>query len=458
MTQTTGQREIGAIRDRVRTALGARLVEHVARLAWTTGELAEHQRARLRALVACARTRSPFHARRLRGLDIERFEIRDLRSLPSMTKAEMIANFDELLTDRRLDRASVEGHIESLTDEPRLLLDDYVCLASGGSSGERGVFVQTVEEYADFVASLTRWRVAGSAAERPAPAGLAIALVAAASPIHSSGFGAATSDGPVRLMSCPATLPMPEMVHRLNAMQAPMLMGYPTKLAQLAVEQLAGRLHIAPGSVTSISELLTEEDRAVITQAFGVPVVNQFVSTEGLVGQSDPGGSVLTFASDMCIAELVDDGGQPVEPGVVASKVLVTNLHNFTQPLIRYELTDRFVAHPPDHGHLRASVEGRADSLFRYGDVILHPLTIRTVMVKASTVREYQVLQTPRGIHLDAVVSAPFDRQWLIAALEQSLRSAGLHDPTVSLQAVTGIKRHGETGKLRRFIPLVTRG
>jgi hypothetical protein len=40
------------------------------------------------------------------------------------------------------------------------LLGDYVCLVSGGSSGLRGVFVQTAEEYAEFAASATRRAIA----------------------------------------------------------------------------------------------------------------------------------------------------------------------------------------------------------------------------------------------------------------------------------------------------------
>ena len=447
---------IETARDRVSTALRARLTEHVARLAWTVDELALHQRSRLRALVAHAVARSPFHARRLGRLDLDVFELADLRHLPTMTKTEMTASFDEVLTDRRLNRRVVEQHLASSSDEPRLLLEDYVCLTSGGSSGERGVFVQTIDEYADFVASLTRRRMADLTAAGPDRPSLVIALVAAASPMHSSGFGAATSGGPVRLISCPATLPTPVLVKRLNDLQPPTLMGYPTKLAELAAEQIAGRLHIAPTAVTSISELLTDEDRSIITAAFGVAVVDQFVSTEGLVGQSDPGESILTFANDMCIAELVDEDAQPVEPGTVASKVLVTNLHNFTQPLIRYELTDRFVRHGHRSGHLRATVDGRADSVFRYGTVVVHPLTIRTVMAKASAVREYQVHQTPLGVHVDAVVSNKLGRQSLIADLHESLRAAGLHDPVVSVDEVPAIQRHPDTGKVRRFIPLVS--
>src|SRR6185437_2705469 len=131
-------------------------------------------------------------------------------------------------------------------------------------------------------------------------------------------------------------------VARLNAARPPALLGYASKLAELAREQLAGRLSITPRSVTSVSEVLTTTDRAVIERAFTVPVTDSFVCTEGLVGHSEPGESVMSFASDMCLSEPVDDDNNPVPPGMPSAKVLITNLHNLTQPLIRYELTDRF--------------------------------------------------------------------------------------------------------------------
>ena len=70
-----------------------------------------------------------------------------------MTKEQMMASFDELVTDRRLTRALAERQLVACADDPGLLYDQYVCLASGGSSGLRGTFVQTVGEYAEFAAS-----------------------------------------------------------------------------------------------------------------------------------------------------------------------------------------------------------------------------------------------------------------------------------------------------------------
>lgn len=49
-------------------------------------------------MLAAAVERSPFHARRLAGIDPGRFEPAQLADLPVMTKQQMMANFDELLT------------------------------------------------------------------------------------------------------------------------------------------------------------------------------------------------------------------------------------------------------------------------------------------------------------------------------------------------------------------------
>jgi len=105
-----------------------------------------------------------------------------------------------------------------------------------------------------------------------------------------------------------------EIVARLNTLQAQLVFGYPSMLARLAREQLAGRLRITPAAFTSTSETLVPEYRAAIAGAFGVPVVNTFAATEGLIGSSEPDGTVLKLASDGCIVELVDERNRPVPP------------------------------------------------------------------------------------------------------------------------------------------------
>src|SRR5580693_6616808 len=365
------------------------------------------------------------------------------------------------VTDRRLTRSLVDRHLASSAAEPSLLLGEYVCLLSGGSSGRRGLIVQTVSEYADFAATINRRALAEAMTETmtgagPPPAGLVIGIVGAGTPVHSSGLAAATAVAPpVRLIPAPASLPTAEIVRRLNAARPPALLAYAAKLAELAREQRAGRLRLNLRSVTSMTEALTPDERAAIGEAFGVPVIDLFVSTEGLVGHTVPDGTVFTFAGDTCLAECVDDEGRPVPDGVASAKVLVTNLHNLTQPLIRYELTDRFtpVANPAG-GFLRASVDGRADDLFRYPAASVHPFVIGTPLLRAPAVREFQVRQTERGADLAVVVDGDLDAAALTVAVRDGLRQAGLPGPQVTLRRVEALDRDPLTGKARRFIPL----
>jgi phenylacetate-CoA ligase len=456
MTATT-MTDLDLLRARMAVAMGGQLPGHIRRLAWSPAELAAFQRDRLRALLARAIERSPFHAARLRGVDPGRFELADLPGLPVMTKAQMMEDFDAAVTDRRLTRNLVERHLASSAAEPSLLLGDYVCLLSGGSSGRRGLVVQTVSEYAAFVGTIIRRAMAEAMTPAgPPPEGLVIGIVGAGTPVHSSGLAAATAVAPpVRLIPAPASLPTAEIVRRLNAAQPPALLAYATKLAELAREQQAGRLRLNLRSVTSMAEMLSAAERTAIGEAFGVPVIDLFVSTEGLVGRSEPGSAVLTFASDTCLAECVDDDGRPVPDGVASSRVLVTNLHNLTQPLIRYELTDRFTpAANPAGGFLRASVDGRADDLFRYPAASVHPFVIGTPLLRAPAVREFQVRQTERGADLAVVADGDLDVAALTAAVRDSLYQAGLPGPQVTLRRVQALDRDPLTGKARRFIPL----
>jgi phenylacetate-CoA ligase len=204
-----------------------------------------------------------------------------------------------------------------------------------------------------------------------------------------------------------------------------------------------------------MSEMISPGERTAIGDAFGVPVTDLFVSTEGLVGQSEPGLPVITFAGDTCIAECTDDAGDPVPDGVASAKVLVTNLHNLTLPLIRYELTDRFT---PDGlsagGGLRAAVEGRSDDLFRYAEASVHPFVIGAVLLRDPAVREFQVRQTERGADIAAVTDGAFDSGAVAAEIEDSLRQAGLISPHVGIGRAGTLDRDPLTGKARRFIPL----
>jgi phenylacetate-coenzyme A ligase PaaK-like adenylate-forming protein len=459
-TTTTVGSGFDQLRLQVQTELLVQLPEHIRRLRWSRAQIEASQREELRALLAHAMENSPFHRRRLPGIEPADIDLPDLRRLPVMTKAEMMASLDDVFTDRRLNRGLVEEALAATTNEPVPILGRYTALASGGVSGQRGVFVSDPQARVDFILSGFRSQMARLASlGGPPPKEQTVCMVAAASAVHGTGSMPAWSAGgglPFRVVPVPVTLPLAEIVKRLNVLQPTSLFAYASMLACLAAEQRAGRLRIAPKSVTSNSETLIPEMRATITEAFRASVVDGFGSSEGLIGHSAPDDEVLVFNSDLCIAELVDAEHRPVPRGVPSAKVLLTNLYNRTQPLIRYELTDSFVQQPdaPDHGHLRAKVRGRADEVLHYQGADIHPHVVRSVLVRCPEILDYEVRQTLQGMDVQALAVVPFDpgtvAQWLV----QALTEAGLDNPVISVSTVDHLQRNPETGKLRRFVPL----
>ena len=133
-----------------------RLPEHLDRLGWSTERIAAHQRDELRRLLRTAIDHSPFHAARLHGVNPERVELSDLASLPIMTKAEMMAAYDDVVTDRVVTRARVEEHLSRTGWDAEVLDGRYVVMASGGSSGLRGVFTYTSDATAEFLLGCVR--------------------------------------------------------------------------------------------------------------------------------------------------------------------------------------------------------------------------------------------------------------------------------------------------------------
>ena len=118
------------------------------------------------------------------------------------------------------------------------------------------------------------------------------------------------------------------------------LTSYPTELVLLAREQRAGRLDLDLTGIWSGGESLTGRDRAEIGAAFGCPVVDDYGASEFLNIAYDCGCGSLHLNRDWVILEPVDRDYRPVAPGEPSWTVLLTNLANHVQPIIRYDLGD----------------------------------------------------------------------------------------------------------------------
>ena len=151
------------------------------------------------------------------------------------------------------------------------------------------------------------------------------------------------------------------------------LLSYPANLEALAAMARSGDGADRPlpslKAILAISDTLGEETQKTIEHAFGVPVKNTYSCAEaGYLASPCPAGHGLHVHSENVILEVLDEQDQPCAPGQTG-RVVVTHLHNYRGPFIRYELGDEATlgpaACPCGRGlPLLARVQGKNSPMF----------------------------------------------------------------------------------------------
>ncbi len=432
--------------------------EFLARLRWSRAEIDAEQTRALRDLVSHAAHSSPWHRERLRRLDSDRLTPAALRDIPPMTKSDLMEHWDAIVTDSRCTLAAAETHLAGLTADA-YFLDQLHVIASGGSSGKRGVFVYDWYGWAASALGLMRGLndILLSLGRPLGPFATVSAYVAS----HATSALGQTFSNPDRpSVRAPVSLPLAEIVAILNRAQPSLLHTYPSMLPALCEEARSGHLRIAPALFWSTSEPLLPEVRAMVEATWNAPVANGWAASESPGGAfCCPAGGGFHVGEDLNIIEPVDEHGNPVPRGDRSAKILLTNLYNRIMPLIRYEITDEFqIADGPcrcGSAYLKvADVHGRADDVFRYASGIrVHPLNFRSPLGRDPAIVEYQVRQTERGAEIAIVARAPVDIEALRSTVAQTLTGLGLSAPEVIVRRVDRVERQ-DAGKLKRVIPL----
>ena len=271
-----------------------------------------------------------------------------------------------------------------------------------------------------------------------------------ASPSHISRQGAATmAIGLHRVLSLPVTLPLPRLVEALNRFQPTYLNVYPSVAMWLADEQQAGRLQLSLRILVTVGELRTPEMTQRLADAFGVRPFDVYGSTEGLFGAECEHHQGIHLFEDTTLVENVDPDGRPVPAGQPGSRLLVTNLYNLVQPLLRLEVTDLVTLDPDPCPCGRtliraAAIHGRSDDLLSLpagdgGRVAVHPLHF-AVLTRDPQVREFQVLQDGQLLRIRIVPNQAATtgdsalETRLAQAVTRQLLWLGVHDPQVTVE------------------------
>ncbi len=359
-------------------------------------------------LLRLARERSPFYRNLYAHLPEE---IADPEQLPFVTKPELMENFDDVVTDPAVKRLELEAFLADLTKIGDPYLGKYFVCTTSGTTGHPGIFLHDASAWRIYqllgafrgVAMLLGSNLKGLLTRSPR-----VALLAVGGGHFGGAAGFAwrqrTQPRLARFRRLVTVLdPLSDQVKALNEFRPSILAGYPSAIALLAEEQRAGRLHVDPALIMFAGEWLASPARRRVEETFRCPVRDFYGASEcfGIAYECSDGW--LHVNSDWVILEPVDLNYQPVPPRTPSHTVLVTNLANRVQPLIRYDLGDSITSKPdpcPCGRRLPAiKVEGRKSDVLTLPSASGHlikilPLALATIVEETPGLNRFQILQT----------------------------------------------------------------
>ncbi len=191
------------------------------------------------------------------------------------------------------------------------------------------------------------------------------------------------------------------LLNEMDKFEPELLIAYTSVLMGLASLKMNGMgEHVNPRYVVSSGEVLDTYSRKYIEEAFGVPVLNLYATTEGGSISFECPGRNFHINSDFTHVEILDREGEAVEEGEFGS-VVITRLYRGGTPIIRYTgLNDiaSLESGQCDCGMntpLMKSLEGRKkDAIILPGGRIFPPATIPMPLAEAAG--KFNTLQIKR--------------------------------------------------------------
>jgi phenylacetate-coenzyme A ligase PaaK-like adenylate-forming protein len=405
-----------------------------------------------------------------------------LEDVLPITKEEYLARLDETVADSDVNRDELELWVRDGARAGTLLNDKYLVAMTSGTTGQVGIFLNDIDSWARtrgvLFARIFRDRMRVTDIVRSVrPKRFRMAFIVASGGHYMSWLLAqrVPRAGAMLLESrvFSVEMPVPAMARQLAALQPDVLHSYPTVLELLAHEQLRGELRIDPEVITTGSETLSRSCRAVVAEAWPRAIlVETYAATECVPMAAACRFGNLHVNEDACVLEPIDEHGRPVAPGERGDRVLLTNLLNTAQPLLRYELTDQVEldARPCECGSpfVRLRVFGRTDDTFFLRDPSgawqAHPpIPLELVFLQVPGLLQYQLVHERQNELRVFFVAEPGARGQQVAGVIDAQLSRYLGDHgllssvSFSIEQTGRIERPATSRKIRQIKSVVDR-
>ncbi len=355
------------------------------------------QQGRLKKLLRYAWNHSEYYreAFSAAGITSETLEHTALSQFPVLDKAALLKNFDRLVTVPHLRQEELRRFDAEETPDRKPFLGKYHIVHSSGSTGSPGYFVYDQAAWETMLLGIIRgalWNMTMPQILKLLAGKPCILYIAATDGRY--GGAMAVGDGIDGVGASQLYLdiktPLSQWVEKVKEFQPNFIIGYPSAVKILAELAEQGEVSLKVLRVVSCGEPLGVSLRKYLEDIFHTQVINFYGASESLAlgAESNPQEGIVLF-DDMNIIEEGPDG------------IYLTCLYNFTQPLIRYRLSDQLTIQPPGIGRFPFSratgLIGRSEDILWFEDKagqreFLHPLAIEGFCIPG--LLDYQFYQT----------------------------------------------------------------
>ncbi len=238
------------------------------------------------------------------------------------------------------------------------------------------------------------------------------------------------------------------------------LLTYPTNLAALVRRaRERGVTFSSLEQVITVSETVTADVRREVRDAWGVPIMDLYSAQEvGYIALQAPEGDHYLVPEEVIHVEILDEQDQPVAPGEIG-RVVVTHLHNYAMPLIRYDIGDYAeLGGPSPCGRtlmVLNRILGRSRGMLSFPDGSRHwPHLPYEHFESAAGVTQYQIIQhSLEKLEFRCTTKSPLNGDQKVA-LTKILQEGLGHPFAIEISEVDGIARSA-SGKFEDFISRV---
>jgi phenylacetate-CoA ligase len=206
------------------------------------------------------------------------------------------------------------------------------------------------------------------------------------------------------------------------------LLSHPTNLRELARLALKEGIKLPQlREVRCFGETLPPDLRALCREAWGAKVTDVYSAEEvGYIALQCPEHEHYHLQSEHLLIEVLDDRGKPCGAGEIG-RVVVTTLHNFAMPLIRYVLSDYAeVGAPCSCGRglpVLTRILGRSRNMLTLPDGRRVWPTFPAMRYSAASIRQLQIIQ-----HTRETIEARFVAERELRAEEEQALVAAIHE------------------------------